>query len=57
MYEYKISYGFIALMSRREVGSSFPVLVEILDIYSAILGTKVELFTALQQFFKPPFKK
>lgn len=39
------------------MGSNFPVLVVLLDIYSAILGTKVELLTALLQFFKPPFKK
>lgn len=41
----------------RKVGSLFPVIMVLLHIYSAILGTKVELFTALQQFSKPPSKK
>lgn len=42
---------------RRKVGSHFPVVMVLLHIYSTILGTKVELFTALQQFSKPPSKK
>jgi len=35
------------------VGSHFAVVMVLLCIYSAILGTKVELFNALQQFSKP----
>lgn len=39
------------------MGTDFPVMMVLLHIYFAILGTKVELLTALQEFSKPPSKK